>query len=60
MSNKLTNAGFYVLKSFKIRPLLASQQRTDGSMPGFVEVNNTITHWSISESMNSPFIKDQQ
>ena len=57
MSNKLTNAGFYVLKSFKIRPLLASQQRTDGSMPGFVEVNNTITHWSISESMNSPFIQ---
>ncbi len=56
MPNKLTNAGFYILRSFKIRPLLSTENEAEGDFGNFVEVSKTITNWAMSESMNSPFL----
>ena len=59
MTNQATQAGFYTLKSFKVKPLLEENINRDSennSFPDTVELAKTIQDWNISESMNSPFI----
>ena len=57
--DNVTNAGFYTLKSFKIKPILEENINRDSennSLPEHIEVTKTIQNWGITESMNSPFI----
>jgi len=59
MSKAQTQAGFYTLKSFKVKPLLEENLNRDSennSMPEYVELAKTISNWGISESMDSPFL----
>tara|TARA_A200000159_G_scaffold153959_1_gene166387 strand:- start:1125 stop:2483 length:1359 start_codon:yes stop_codon:yes gene_type:complete len=59
MANQQKNAGFFVLKSFKVKPLLEENLNRDSensSMPEFVEMSKTIIDFGISESLDSPFI----
>jgi len=59
MANQQNNAGFFVLKSFKVKPLLEENLNRDSensSMPEYVELNKTIIDFGISESLDSPFI----
>ena len=59
MPRKATQAGFYALKSFKVKPLLEENLNRDSennSQPEYVELAKTIVSWSISESIDSPFI----
>lgn len=57
--DKAVQAGFYTLKSFRVKPLLEENINSDSennSMPDYVELTKTISSWGITESMNSPFI----
>ena len=57
--DNVTNAGFYTLKSFKIKPIIEENINRDSennSLPEHIEVTKTIVNWGITESMNSPFI----
>jgi hypothetical protein len=59
MDNKQPNAGFYALKSFKIKPLLEENLNNDASnssLPEYIELAKTIVNWGITESMNSPYL----
>lgn len=59
MANQQKNAGFFVLKSFKVKPLLEENLNRDSensSMPEFVEMSKTIIDFGISESLDSPYI----
>jgi len=56
MPRKQSQAGFYILQSMKIRPMLPNQQKKEGSLPNFVNIEKVVTDWSLSESINSPFI----
>jgi hypothetical protein len=59
MSDAQNNAGFYTLKSFRVKPLLEENINNDSennSLPTTIELSKTIVDWGISESMNSPFI----
>ena len=59
MSNKAAQAGFYVLKSFKIKPLIGELINNDSinnSYPEYVELSKVVTHWNLQESIDSPFI----
>ena len=53
MTNKASQAGFYILRSLKIRPLISNSPA--GELD-YVEMSKTIVNWNISESINSPFI----
>jgi hypothetical protein len=57
--DKGKQAGYYTLKSFKVKPLIEENLNTDSSnssLVEYVELAKTIANWGISESMNSPFI----
>ena len=57
--NKAKQAGFYTLKSFKVKPLLEENLNRDSENESFsneIELAKTIVNWGISESINSPFI----
>ena len=57
--SEASQAGFYTLKSFRVKPLLEENINRDSennSFPEDIELAKTITDWSITESMNSPFI----
>jgi len=57
--NKGKQAGFYTLKSFKVKPLLEENINRDSENESFaeeIELAKTIVNWGISESINSPFI----
>ena len=57
--DKAVQAGFYTLKSFRVKPLLEENINSDSvnnSMPDYVELTKTISTWGITESMSSPFI----
>ena len=57
--DKAVQAGFYTLKSFKVKPLLEENLNRDSennSFPEYVELTKTISTWGLNESMSSPFI----
>jgi len=57
--DKGKQAGYYTLKSFKVKPLIEENLNTDSSnssLVEYVELAKTIANWGISESINSPFI----
>ena len=57
--DKAVQAGFYTLKSFKVKPLLDENINSDSennSFPEYVELTKTISTWGLNESMSSPFI----
>ena len=57
--DKAVQAGFYTLKSFKVKPLLEENLNTDASnasLPEYVELSKAIVNWGITESMDNPFI----
>ena len=59
MPNKAAQAGFYILKSFKVKPIIEELINTDAvnnSYSNYVELSKTISHWNMSESIDSPFI----
>jgi len=59
MANPQNNAGYYTLKSFKVKPLLDENLNRDSensSMPEYVELTYSISDWGIDESLDSPFI----
>jgi len=59
MPNKAAQAGLYVLNSFKVKPIIEGLINTDAvnnSYPDYVELSKTISHWNMSESIDSPFI----
>ena len=59
MANAQKNAGFYTLKSVKIKPLLdenLNRDATNSSMPEYVEMTYAIVDWGLEESLDSPFI----
>lgn len=56
MARSQSQAGFYILQSMKIRPMLPSQRKAEGSLPDFIEINKVVTTWSLNESIDSPFI----
>ena len=53
MTNKASQAGFYILRSLRIRPLINTRPANELD---YVDVAKTIVNWNISESINSPFI----
>ena len=55
MTRKQSQAGFYTLRSMKIRPLLPSQRKGEGSAD-HVDITKVVTDWSLQESIDSPFI----
>ena len=59
MVKSASQAGFFTLKHFKVKPLLKENINTsseNSDLPEFVELAKTIVNWGINESMNSPFI----
>ena len=59
MAKPQNNAGYYTLKSFKVKPLLDENLNRDSensSMPEYVELTYSISDWGIDESLDSPFI----
>ncbi len=57
MTDLLSNAGFYVLKSAVLYPLYPDEQRAkSASLPDFVDITKVVTNWTLSESMDSPFL----
>ncbi|MDB4786184.1 hypothetical protein OAG36_00470 [bacterium] len=59
MVKSASQAGFFTLKHFKVKPLLKENLNTsseNSDLPEFVELAKTIVDWGIHESMNSPFL----
>ena len=59
MANAQKNAGFYTLKSVKIKPLLDENLNRDAgnsSLPEYIEMTYAIVDWGLEESLDSPFI----
>ncbi len=57
--DKAKQAGFYTLKSFKVKPLLEENLNRDSeneSFTEYVELAKTIANWGLNESIDSPFI----
>ena len=56
--DKAKQAGFYTLKSFKVKPLLEENLNRDSeneSFTEYVELAKTIANWGLNESIDSPF-----
>ena len=59
MAKPQNNAGYYTLKSFKVKPLLDENLNRDSensSMPEYVELTYAISDWGMTESLDTPFI----
>ena len=53
MPSKQAQAGYYVLKSFKVRPMFDTQA---SNVSDHIELAKVIVNWSLSESIGAPFI----
>ncbi len=53
MPTNQRQAGFYILKSFKVRPMFGNKAN---SISDHIELSKVIVNWSLEESMGSPFI----
>lgn len=59
MTRQASQAGFFTLKNFKVRPLLEENINSaseNNSLPEYVELSKAIVNWGITESINNPFI----
>ena len=53
MPTNQRQAGFYILKSFKVRPMFGNKANSNSN---HIELSKVIVNWSLEESMGSPFI----
>ena len=51
-----SEAGYYKLVSFEIRPLLVSQREPE-AVNEFIDFSKVIVNWNLTEGMTSPFIQ---
>ena len=59
MRNDASQAGFYVLKNFQVKPIIEDNINRDSenqSYSEYVELSKVVTHWNLTESIDSPFI----
>jgi hypothetical protein len=58
MAYRQSEAGFYTLEKFYIKPLFTDSKKSasDKNLPAGTELNKVIINWGITESMNSPYI----
>ena len=53
MPSSQAQAGYYVLRSFKVRPMFDNRENT---ISDHIELSKVIVNWSLSEAMGSPYI----
>mgnify|MGYP003624327661 CR=1 FL=1 len=54
---KLSQAGFYTLRSVKLKPLFpGAETPSQKNMSDYIDITKVVANWSFAESMDAPYI----
>ncbi len=57
MTDKQAQAGFFILRSVKLRPMFPGKETpSQKNQSDFIDLTKVVTSWTLSESINSPYI----